>query len=187
MLVGTKGRGTNMANLITACLSGDVPAEPGLVVAPKAGTPAVLRAEALGVPTAIVPRGDDYAERLLAELRAARTTLVCLAGLMFLLPPEVLRAYPGRVLNIHPALLPKHGGKGMYGHHVHEAVLAAGDSESGCSIHLVSEAYDEGPVVFQMRCPVLPGDTPDSLADRVLDLEHIAYPMALKHLLAHDE
>ena len=102
---------------------------------------------------------------------------------MFLLPQEVVRRYEGRILNIHPALLPKYGGKGMYGIHVHEAVIAAGEKESGCSIHFVNERYDEGAVLLQKKCPVLPDDTPESLAERVLDLEHTAYPEALKMLV----
>jgi formyltetrahydrofolate-dependent phosphoribosylglycinamide formyltransferase len=179
--VGTKGRGTNMAALIAACHSGYVPAEAALVVSPAEGTPAVLRAQALGVRTAVVPRGEGYAASLLALLRGI--DVVCLAGYMFLLPEEVVRAYEGRILNIHPALLPKFGGKGMYGIHVHKAVLAAGESESGCSIHFVSERYDEGAVLLQKRCPVLPDDTPQTLADRVLDLEQTAYPEALKILV----
>ena len=183
MFVGTKGRGSNMASLITACLSGDVPAEPALVVSTKPGTPAVLRAQALGVKVAAVPKDDDYERNLLELLKEERIDVVCLAGYMFLLPLQVVRAYEGRILNIHPALLPKHGGKGMYGLHVHEAVIAAGETESGCSVHFVSERYDEGEVLLQKRCAVLPDDTPESLAERVLDLEHTAYPEALKMLV----
>ncbi|MFN3683119.1 MAG: formyltransferase family protein, partial [Fimbriimonadaceae bacterium] len=111
-------------------------------------------------------------------------TLVCLAGYMRLLPKEVLDSFPNRVLNIHPALLPKFGGKGMYGMRVHEAVLRAGEAESGCTVHLVNERYDEGPIVVQLRCPVLPDDTPETLAARVLELEHRAYPEAVRKVLA---
>jgi phosphoribosylglycinamide formyltransferase-1 len=107
-----------------------------------------------------------------------------LAGYLRLLPVEVLRKFPGRVLNIHPALLPKFGGKGMYGRHVHEAVIASGDSESGASVHLVDERYDEGQVLVQRRCSVLPDDTPQSLAARVLKEEHLAYVEALQRLLS---
>jgi formyltetrahydrofolate-dependent phosphoribosylglycinamide formyltransferase len=173
-----------MASLAAACLSGFVPAEPALVVSPADGTPAVLRARALGVEVAVVPKSDDYAARLSAILREGRIDVVCLAGYMFLLPIEIVRAYEGRMLNIHPALLPKFGGKGMYGRHVHEAVLAAGETESGCSVHFVTERYDEGPVLLQKRCPVLPSDTVETLADRVLDLEQTAYPEALKLLVS---
>lgn len=172
-----------MASLATACLSGFVPAQAALVVAPAESSPALLRAEALGIDTAVVRRGDDFGPRLLALLRLSQIDVVCLAGFMSLVPVEVVKAYEGRILNIHPALLPKFGGKGMYGIHVHEAVIAAGETESGCSVHFVTEVYDEGAVLLQKRCPVLPGDTPESLAERVLDLEHTAYPEALKLLV----
>jgi phosphoribosylglycinamide formyltransferase-1 len=173
-----------MASLIAACLGGDVPAEPALVVSPKADTPAAIRAKSLGVRVAVVPRDEGYAEGLRHLLQEERIEVVCLAGYMTLLPPEVVREYRGRILNIHPALLPKFGGKGMYGIRVHEAVLAAGEKESGCSVHFVTEEYDEGEVLLQKRCAVLPDDTPETLADRVLDLEHTAYPEALKLLVS---
>ena len=177
-----------MATLVAACHSGYVPAVPALVISPKPGTKAVERAKsfrqgaASQLRCAIVerPKSVDYGTRLLHVLREAEIDFICLAGFMSLLPEEVVRKYDGRILNIHPALLPKYGGKGMYGSRVHEAVLAAGDRESGCSVHLVNEAYDEGETVLQRRCPVLPDDTPETLADRVLDLEHEAYPEALK-------
>src|SRR5208337_379575 len=118
-----------------------------------------------GLAVGVVPyKIEDYAARLLDLLQSERCDLICLAGFMRLLPSEILDAYPDRILNIHPALLPKHGGKGMYGMHVHEAVLAAGDKESGCTVHLVNERYDEGRIVLQMRCPVEAGDTPETLA-----------------------
>lgn len=185
ILVGSKGRGSNMACLIAGCQSGDVPAEAALVVTPRAGNPASLRAQECGVPVReLPPKGEAYADRLLALLRDERIDIVCLAGFMNLLPSEVVRAYEGRMLNIHPALLPKFGGKGMYGHHVHEAVIAAGETESGPTVHFVAERFDEGPILLQLKCPVLPDDTPESLAERVLELEHKAYPEALKRLIA---
>ena len=100
-----------------------------------------------------------------------------------LLPLEVIEAFPNRVLNVHPSLLPRHGGPGMYGARVHEAVLASGDRESGCTVHLVTERYDEGQVVLQARCPVFAGDTPETLAARILELEHRAYPDAVRRVL----
>lgn len=184
ILVGSAGRGTNMATLIAACLSGYVSARPVLVISPRHATPAVLRAQALGVRVEVVAKkGPDYAAKLLTALREARADWVCLAGYMYLLPEEVLVEFPDRVLNIHPALLPKFGGKGMYGIRVHEAVLAAGERESGCTVHYVNDRYDEGEVILQKRCPVLEGDTPETLSHRVLDLEHEAYPEALRMVL----
>ncbi len=183
ILVGPRGRGSNMAAIIQACARGDVPAAVGVVIAPAPETTAEARAAALGVRIAVVPPGEDYGARLLAAL--ADCQWVCLAGFLRLLPAEVLSKFPDRILNIHPALLPKHGGKGMYGHHVHEAVIRSGDTESGCTIHLVNDRYDEGRIVLQKRCPVLSDDTPDTLAARVLELEHQAYPQALA-LVIHD-
>ena len=180
ILVGARGRGSNMAALLRACADDTIPAEPLRVVVPRAGTEAAANAGKAEV--AVVEPGDEYGERLVNALTGA--TVVCLAGFTRLLPAEVLRAFPGRVLNVHPSLLPRHGGPGMYGLRVHEAVLAAGDRESGCTVHLVTEQYDEGRVVLQARCPVLAGDTPEALAARVLELEHRVYPEAVGLVLS---
>ena len=162
-----------------------MPADVVLVYGSNPDAPALAAAREAGVEVAsFSDREDGFGERLLSTLRDHKVDLICLAGYLRLLPSEVLAAYPNRVLNIHPALLPKHGGKGMYGHHVHEAVLAAGDNETGCSVHYVTDAYDEGAVIFQLSCPVRPDDTPESLAQRVLALEHVAYPEAIAKALA---
>ena len=123
-----------------------------------------------------------FSEHVFEVCDAAGVDLVCLAGWLQLLqiPPR----WAGRGLNIHPALLPKFGGQGMYGRRVHEAVLAAGERESGCTVHVVTDAYDAGPIVLQRRCPVLPGDTPDTLAARVFAQECEAYPEAIKRSVA---
>lgn len=184
ILVGSHGRGSNMRALARACAEGSIGADVGLVVSPSEASPALAAARELGLPVAVVDAsGPDAGPRLTEAFRGAGCTLVCLAGYMRLLPKEVLDAFPNRVLNIHPALLPKFGGKGMYGMRVHEAVLRAGETESGCTVHLVNERYDEGPIVHQLRCPVLPGDTPETLAARVLELEHRAYPEAVRKVL----
>ena len=180
ILVGTKGRGSNMAALLRACADGTVPARAHVVVAPRGGTEAEANAGA--TPVVVVEPGEEYGERLVSALIGA--TIVCLAGFTRLLPPEVLRAFPGRVLNIHPSLLPRHGGPGMYGLRVHEAVLDSGDAESGCTVHRVGERYDEGEILLQARCAVLPGDTPETLAARVLALEHRTYPKAVRTTLS---
>lgn len=174
-----------MAGLVAACSAGSIPTQVVSVISPVDGTPAVLRAQALGAPVHVVARQpvESYAERLQQVLNEADPDLICLAGYMFLLPSEIIDAYRNRILNIHPALLPKFGGKGMYGIHVHEAVLAAGETESGCTVHWVTENYDEGATVHQKRCPVLPGDTPETLAQRVLDLEPVAYAEAICEVL----
>lgn len=181
ILVGTKGRGSNMAAIIEACLDGRIPnSSVSIVIAPSETAPALERAKGLGIPTLAIPYDDSFAPRLLSALDGC--DVVCLAGFMRLLPPEILAAFPNRVLNIHPALLPKFGGKGMYGHHVHEAVIAAGEKESGCTVHAVNEVYDEGPAILQLRCLVDPDDTAETLAAKVLKLEHQAFAQALAEL-----
>ena len=127
---------------------------------------------------------STYATALAGLLKERGVELVVLAGYMRQLPASIVGAYRGRILNIHPALLPKFGGKGMYGMHVHEAVIAAGEVESGPTVHLVDEEYDTGPIVAQSRVPVLAGDTPQALADRVLAEEHILYPRVVLEMSA---
>jgi len=183
IMVGPKGRGSNMMAIARACASGEIDAEIATVIAPNETSAAVASAREAGLLVDIVPPGEDYGDRLLGAL-CPNSDLICLAGYLRLLPLEVLRAFPRRILNIHPALLPRHGGKGMYGHHVHEAVLAAGDTESGASVHYVTENYDEGEVILRRCCPVLPGDTPDTLAARVLVEEHVAYIEAIRIVLS---
>jgi phosphoribosylglycinamide formyltransferase 1 len=172
-----------MAAIIAACQSGELEAEVTVVVAPVEEAPAIQEARSAGVPVRIVsPTSETYGEELLAAL--ADCDLLCLAGYLRLLPTEVLRSFPNRVLNVHPALLPKFGGKGMYGKRVHEAVLAAGETESGATVHLVTEHYDEGRILIQRICPVLTGDTTETLAKRVLTEEHRAYVDAIRQILA---
>lgn len=175
-----------MANLIRQSRAGNLNAQVGVVIATGRDSQALAIADAEGIATRIVPTSaPDYDRMLLDALKEHRVDLVCLAGYLRLLPNNVIHAYPHRVLNIHPALLPKFGGQGMYGMRVHEAVLAAGEQESGCTVHLVNEHYDEGPILYQLRCAVAPDDTPESLAARVLELEHEAYIVAINHVLDH--
>ncbi|MBI5858442.1 MAG: phosphoribosylglycinamide formyltransferase [Sphingobacteriales bacterium] len=124
-------------------------------------------------------RGDAY----LNELKERNIDFIVLAGFLWKLPVSLIRAFSHKIINIHPALLPKYGGKGMYGHRVHEAVIAAGEKESGISIHYVDELYDHGKIIFQARCPVLENDTADSLAQRIHALEHEHYPRVIEDLL----
>lgn len=173
-----------MAAIVRASQSGAIPASVAIVITPREETPASQVAQELGIQVVTCsPKSPHYAEELLSTLRDHQITLVCLAGYMNLLPLEVLSEFPNRVLNVHPALLPKFGGKGMYGSFVHEAVLAANETESGCSVHYVTEHYDEGAVIHQRRCPVLPGDTVETLSARVLEQEHLAYPEAINLVL----
>jgi formyltetrahydrofolate-dependent phosphoribosylglycinamide formyltransferase len=175
--VAVSGRGSNLEALLQA-LGPDAPARVVLVLSNRADAPALARAAARGIPT-VTLRDPDDAAPWLAALERYGVELVVLAGYLKLVPADVIARYRGRVLNVHPALLPAFGGKGMYGRRVHEAVLASGVRESGATVHLVDEAYDRGAVLGQARVPVLPGDAPETLAARVLEVEHRLLPAAV--------
>ena len=156
--------------------------EVALVASDKSNAGVVDRAWAAGVPCYLF-NGKDLSEgRVQRELQSMRIHLVVLAGFLRLLPGEFVRAWPDAIVNIHPSLLPRHGGKGMYGARVHEAVLAAGETESGITIHLVNERYDEGRILRQVKCPVLPGDDANALAARVHALEHLHFPVVVEEI-----
>lgn len=146
----------------------------GLVVSNKADAPVLEGAILAGVPTLIIDKNAFQAADHMAfdVLEAHRISHIVLAGFLLLVPPNLILRYSNRILNLHPALLPRFGGKGMYGKYVHQAVLAAGAAHSGISIHEVNQRYDEGRILFQARCAVLPDDTPERLALRVRALEH---------------
>jgi phosphoribosylglycinamide formyltransferase-1 len=124
-------------------------------------------------------KGDAY----VPELKKANTDLIVLAGFLWKIPQVLINAFPRGIVNIHPALLPKFGGKGMYGQYVHEAILTAGEVESGITIHYVDEHYDNGDIIFQTGCPVLEKDTPETLARRIHSLEHLHYPIVIDEIL----
>lgn len=142
----------------------------------------VARAEQQGVPVHVFGAEELNGGAVAARLQHEKVDLVVLAGFLRLLPASFIRSFEGRIVNIHPALLPKYGGKGMFGRHVHMAVLEGPDHESGITIHLVNEQYDEGPVLFQATCPILPDDTPERLQQRVQWLEHEHYPQVVEAL-----
>jgi phosphoribosylglycinamide formyltransferase-1 len=176
------GGGRTLVNLHEHIESGRLDARIEVVVSSSASCRGVERARDRGLRTVIVdprpmPR-EEFHDRITDAVKGA--DLVCLAGFLFLwrIPEPLI----GRVINIHPALLPEFGGKGMYGHHVHEAVLAAGRKESGCTVHFCDNQYDHGPIILQRRVPVLPNDTPDTLAARVFEEECIAYPQAVQRI-----
>jgi formyltetrahydrofolate-dependent phosphoribosylglycinamide formyltransferase len=173
-----------MAAIIDACQRGEIDGQVVLVIGTRDEAPALQRATEKGVSTEVVSPSklgeEEYARRLLQTLGDAQVDLVCLAGFMRLLPPPVVHAYAGRVMNIHPALLPLFGGKGMYGEHVHRAVLESGMKVSGCTVHFVDESYDTGPIILQRCVPVEEEDTWETLAARVLAQEHQAYVQAVK-------
>jgi len=182
------GGGTNLQSLIDASQQGSLSAEIALVVSSKSNAYGLERAGKAGIDT-FVFRMKDYdsqeaAERdLLEMLDEYGVQYIALAGYLKLLPAGLVQKYRGHIANIHPALLPKYGGKGMYGHYVHEAVIAAGDKESGATVHLVDEIYDNGKILEQERVPVMPDDDQDKLAARVLKIEHKIYPIALENLI----
>ncbi|UYV12652.1 MAG: phosphoribosylglycinamide formyltransferase [Phycisphaera sp.] len=182
LLALLSGGGRTLLNLLDAIEAGALHARVAGVVAsrPCAGAE---RAEARGLQTEII-RGMIPAQELLGLVRAHGASWVVLCG--YLQRIDVPDELAGRIVNIHPALLPKFGGPGMYGDRVHRAVLDAGETESGCTVHVCDAEYDTGPIVLQERCPVLPGDTVDSLAARVFELECRAYPKALTELLSRD-
>ncbi|HTL04544.1 MAG TPA: phosphoribosylglycinamide formyltransferase [Gemmatimonadales bacterium] len=171
------GGGSNLGALLHA-LGGAGSAEIVLVLSNRAEAGGLALARDAGIPTHVFNDSADPAEWSRA-LQGAAVGLIVLAGYLKRVPAEVVAAYRGRILNIHPALLPRHGGAGMYGRRVHQAVLAAGETESGATVHLVTEEYDRGAILGQARVPVLPGDSPDSLARRVLELEHRLLPAAV--------
>jgi len=148
---------------------------------PQAGV--VQRAWDSGVPCYLFNGSQLRDGTVQYELLGQRVDLVVLAGFLRLIPAEMVRAFPDRIINIHPALLPKYGGKGMYGHHVHEAVIATKETESGITIHYVNERFDEGGHIAQFKCPVLPTDTRQTLAARIHGLEHAHYPEVIQRLI----
>jgi formyltetrahydrofolate-dependent phosphoribosylglycinamide formyltransferase len=177
------GSGTTLQNLLDRIADGRLRAEVVLVVSNRHDAYGLERARRAGVPTAVVERADcdsrdDFGRRIFDLCRQARADLVCLGGFLQLLP--IADDFAGRVLNIHPALIPAFCGKGFYGHRVHEAALAMGVKVSGCTVHFADNAYDHGPIVLQRVVPVLDDDTPDTLAARVFAQECEAYPEAIR-------
>lgn len=185
------GGGTNLQAIIDSIESGRLEARIVAVISNIPGAGALDRAQKHGIPWFVV-NNRDYGSRkrfdreMAAIIDRQEAQLICLCGFMRILSPFFIEHYPGRVINIHPALLPSFGGKGFYGHKVHEAVLASGEKVSGCTVHFVDQEVDHGPIILQRTVPVLPEDTADTLADRVLKEEHLAYSQAIA-LIARGE
>lgn len=169
------GEGTTLDALAELAADGALPARIVLVLANRSGIGALEKATRRGLPSVVVTSRDapidTWSVQVTAELESRGVELVVLAGFLKIFPPPWIEHWKGRVINIHPALLPRYGGHGMYGTHVHEAVLAAGDRETGATVHLVTAAVDGGPILAQERIPVLPGDTPDTLRARIHPVE----------------
>jgi len=181
------GGGSNMLALLRDMASGDHPARPVLVASNDPAATGLARAAAEGVPVAAVDhrpfKGDRAAfeAALLEPILAARPDILCLAGFMRVLTPAFVQRFAGRMLNIHPSLLPKYPGL-----HTHQRALDAGDAEAGCTVHEVTPVLDDGPILGQARVPVLPGDSAETLAARVLVQEHRLYPAVLRRFAAGD-
>lgn len=179
------GSGSNLQALIDACAKPDFPAQINVVVSNRPDAFGLQRAEKAGIPTEVVDhkkykeRGD-FEKVLQNVLGKYSVDLICLAGFMRILTPPFVAKWNNKIINTHPALLPKHGGEGMYGEHVHKSVLTAGDAESGVSIHYVIPEVDRGEIILQRRVKVEPGDTHETLAKRVLAEEHLAYVEAVR-------
>lgn len=168
------GSGTNCENIIRH-FSGHQQVNIALVLSNRADAYALVRAQRLGVPTAVVSKSEFNDEKKMNTLLDSyHINFIVLAGFLLMVPSFLIRRYDHRMLNIHPALLPKHGGKGMYGHHVHEAVKAAGDTETGMTVHWVSDVCDGGEIIAQFSTPLSPDDTPDDIAhkEHLLEMEH---------------
>jgi phosphoribosylglycinamide formyltransferase-1 len=177
------GSGTNAENIIRYFQDKES-AEVALVLTNRKQALVQERAKNLGVPALYFPKSDwDEGTPILYILREYRIDFVVLAGFLLRIPAMLIEAYPNKMVNIHPALLPKFGGKGMYGDHVHEAVIATGETESGITIHYVNERYDDGAIIFQARCKVLPADTPHELAQRIHELEYKHFPQIIEIVL----
>lgn len=181
------GSGTNCENIIRYFKDSE-DYRMRLVVSNRADAFALERAKRLGVPSAVVPKAElNKPEVILPLLREYDIDFIVLAGFLPLIPDFLIDAFPRRIVNIHPALLPRHGGKGMWGHHVHEAVKAAGDTETGITIHYVSPVCDGGEIIAQFSTAVEPDDTPETIADKVHELEMAHFPEVLEQLWSVDD
>ena len=178
------GSGTNMER-IASFFAENRNVEVSLVVCNNPNAGVIQRAERLGIPVEMMDRKSFYdTDSLTQKLKYFKIDLVVLAGFLWLVPNHLLKAFPDRIINIHPALLPSYGGKGMYGEKVHQAVIAAKERFSGITIHYVNEQYDEGAVIFQQKIELAPDETPESLASHIHELEYRHFPQVIDRLLS---
>lgn len=184
IVIFASGSGTN-AEAIARYFNHRAIAKVALIMSNRKDAYVLERAATLNIPSLSFSRTDLYeSDAVLERLMEENPALIVLAGFLWLLPEKIITHFQNRIINIHPALLPKYGGKGMYGTKVHEAVIAAGEKESGITIHYVNEQYDEGDIIFKAPCPVLHKDTPESLAQRIHELEHRHYPKLIERLIS---
>lgn len=190
LVVFASGSGTNFRSIIEACERNEISADITGLITDKAGIGAIDHAQEFEIPHKVILPANfssehDFAQALITQLNRWNADLIILAGYLKKIPEQVINTYADRILNIHPALLPKFGGKGFYGMKVHRAVIESGETESGCSVHIVTKEFDEGPVLGQIKVPVKDDDTPESLAKRVLEQEHQLYPKVIQNHLNH--
>jgi phosphoribosylglycinamide formyltransferase-1 len=177
------GSGTNAENLIRFFRTSPV-GQVRIVLSNRTDAGVIERAQSFDIESFVFNREQFYnSQEVLKHLIECRIDFIVLAGFLWLVPENLLKHFRNKIVNIHPALLPRYGGKGMYGRHVHQAVIDAGDSESGITIHHVNQEYDAGDIIFQARCPLDPGETPESLAQKVHELEYKYFPEVVEGLL----
>lgn len=170
------GNGSNAQQIAEYCNNNDL-VQVKLIATNNANAYVIERSKNLGIDSFLFTAKELRETNVIIEkLKLFKIDFIVLAGFLLRIPPNIIDAYKGKIINIHPALLPKYGGKGMYGHHVHTAVIAAGEKKSGITIHFVNEHYDEGAIIFQAECDVFPNDTPETLAERIHKLEHRYFP-----------
>jgi phosphoribosylglycinamide formyltransferase-1 len=182
LVIFASGAGTNAAAIISY-FKQNGKAKVSLIVSNKADAGVLQIAKREEIPFLIINKQTLHETMLLEQLSDVKPSLIVLAGFMWKVPAALVHAFPDKIINIHPALLPGYGGKGMYGHHVHNAVVSAKEKESGITIHYVNEVYDDGNIILQARCMVQENDSADELAARIHKLEHFYYPRAIEFLL----
>lgn len=185
--VFASGGGTDLQSVIDAVRQGEIEAEIAVVIGSKAGIYALERARLAGIETAVFDKRDfedldAMYEALIVFLQKRGVDLIVLAGYLTILTPNIVRAFERKIINIHPSLIPKYCGIGFYGMRVHEAVIAGGETESGCTVHYVDEGADTGAIIAQTKVPVYPDDTPETLQKRVLEAEHRLLPQTVKRI-----
>ncbi|MDR3253928.1 MAG: phosphoribosylglycinamide formyltransferase [Endomicrobium sp.] len=190
LAVLVSGNGSNMQSIIDAANNGILKglAEVVLVISNSPSSYALKRAENENIKTTCIERKKFENEKsfnyaILKELQNVKTDIVCLAGYIRIVGQDITNAYHKRILNIHPALLPKFGGKGMYGRHIHEAVIKSKEKKSGATVHFADEDYDTGEIIIQQEVEIFENDTPQDMADRILNVEHQIYPKAIKKVI----
>ena len=185
LVIFASGSGTNMQAIIDEVKAGEIKAKIAGLIVNKPDIKAIERAKKFNIPVSIITDKDEksFTEKLGKQLKEWEPDLIVLAGFLKKIPNPIIKEYSDKIINIHPALLPKFGGKGYFGLHVHKAVLKSGDQETGCTVHYVNEEYDKGPIIEQAKVPVKLSDTPEILAKRVLKAEHKLLPSVIKQLI----